>query len=132
MQTRSYRKGMKAMGKIEDAVRKINDEIQKEPGNAYIAAVGEHIIDCITTEEAAEAVLAEGKTLSGALAEMHKDMEERARRKRSELKKGENCVEIVAPKEEVFKMARDHFGLPEPGTRPAAKKGVSLSLEDFL
>ena len=55
------------MSRIEDAVKKINLEIQKEPDNGYIAVVGEYIIDCITSEEAADAVLAEGKTLSGAL-----------------------------------------------------------------
>lgn len=130
MQMRFCRKGMKAMGKIEDAVRKINAEIQKEPDNSFIAAVGEHIIDCITTEEAAGAVLAEGKTLSGALKEIRNTMEGKAKKRYNETKA--NCVEIAVPKEEVFKMARDHFGLPDPGTRPAAKKGVSLSLEDFL
>ena len=51
------------MSRIEDAVKKINLEIQKEPDNGYIAAVGEYIIDCITSEEAADAVLTEGKTL---------------------------------------------------------------------
>ena len=45
--------------------------------------------------------------------------------------KNGNCVEIAVPREEVFKMAREYFGLPEPGTRPK-KKGVCLSLEDFL
>ena len=121
---------MKAMGKIEDAVRKINAEIQKEPGNGYIAAVGEHIIDCIVSDEAAEAVLAEGKTLSGALEGIRNAMEEKAKKRHNRTKA--NCVEIAVPKEEVFKMARDYFGLPEPGSRPAVKKGVSLSLEDFL
>lgn len=69
------------MGKIEDAIKKINTEIQKEPGSGYIAAVGEHILDCITTEEAAEAVLAEGKTLSGALEGIRNAMEEKARKR---------------------------------------------------
>ena len=40
------------MSRIEDAVKKINLDIQKEPDNGYIAAVGEYIIDCITSEEA--------------------------------------------------------------------------------
>jgi hypothetical protein len=42
-----------------------------------------------------------------------------------------SCVEIAVPKEEVFKMAHEYFGLHEAGGRPM-KKGVSLSLEDFL
>ena len=101
------------MSRIEDAVKKINLEIQKEPDNGYIAVVGEYIIDCITSEEAADAVLAEGKTLSGALEEIRKVMEERARKHHSVDKKNGN------------------FGLHEAGGRPM-KKGVSLSLEDFL
>lgn len=64
------------MNRIEDAVKKINLDIQKEPDNGYIAAVGEYIIDCITSEEVADAVLTEGKTLSGALEEMKKLKEE--------------------------------------------------------
>lgn len=41
------------MGKIEEAIKKINTEIQKQPNNRYLALVGEHIIDQITTEAAA-------------------------------------------------------------------------------
>lgn len=118
------------MSRIEDAVKKINLEIQKEPDNGYTAAVGEHIIDCIISEAAADAVLAEGKTLSGALEEIRKAVEERARKHHSVDKKNGNCVTLAVRDEEVFKMARDYFDLPE--TRPKAKKGVSLSLEDFL
>lgn len=120
------------MGKIDEAIRKINTEIQKEPDNAYIAAVGEHIIDCITTDEAAEAVLAEGKTLSGALETVRNAMEKRTKGHRGKTNSSGSCTVIVATDAEVFKMARDYFGLDRAETRPAAKKGVSLSLEDFL
>lgn len=117
------------MSRIEDAVKKINLDIQKEPDNGYIAAVGEYIIDCITSEEAADAVLTEGKTLSGALEEIRNAMEGKARKRYNGTKA--SCVEIAVPKEDVFKMAREYFGLHEAGGRPM-KKGVSLSLEDFL
>lgn len=120
------------MGKIDEAIRKINTEIQKEPDNTYIAAVGEHIIDCITTDEAAEAVLAEGKTLSGALETVRNAMEKRTKGQRGKTNSSGSCTVIVATDAEVFKMARDYFGLDRAETRPAAKKGVSLSLEDFL
>ena len=118
------------MSRIEDAVKKINLEIQKEPDNGYIAVVGEYIIDCITSEEAADAVLAKGKTLSGALEEIRKVMEDRARKHHSVDKKNGKCVALAVRGEEVFEMARDYFGLTE--TRLKAKRGVSLSLEDFL
>ena len=55
------------MGKIEDAIKKINTEIQKEPSNRYLALVGEHIIDNITSEAAAKKVLKK-ETLAKALA----------------------------------------------------------------
>lgn len=118
------------MGTIDDAIKKINTEIQKEPNNGYIAAVGEHIIDRIVSEETAAAILPKEKTLSGALEEIRKTMEEKARKRYNGTKS--NCVEIAVPKEEIFKMARDYFGLPDMDARPEAKKAVSLSLEDFL
>ena len=51
------------MGKIEDAIKKINVEIQKEPNEEVLAKIGEYIIDQITTEEVAEKILAEDKSL---------------------------------------------------------------------
>lgn len=55
------------MGKIENAIEKLNNDIQKHPQDQYRALVGEHLIDCITTEEIADKVLEEGKTLEAAL-----------------------------------------------------------------
>ena len=54
------------MGKIENAIEKLNNDIQKHPQDQYRALVGEHMIDCITTEEIADKVLEEGKTLEAA------------------------------------------------------------------
>ena len=42
------------MGKIENAIEKLNKDIQKHPQDQYRALVGEHLIDCITTEEIAD------------------------------------------------------------------------------
>ena len=57
-------------------------------------------------------------------------MEERARKHHSVDKKNGKCVALAVRGEEVFEMARDYFGLTE--TRLKAKRGISLSLEDFL
>ena len=62
------------MGKIEDAIKKINTEIQKEPSNRYLALVGEHIIDNITSEAAAEKVLK--KEAEEKIAAMETEMDE--------------------------------------------------------
>ena len=56
------------IGKIEEAIKKINGEVQKNHSNTYLVMVGEHIIDCIVTEEAAEKVLEKGKSLQGCLS----------------------------------------------------------------
>lgn len=111
------------MGKIEDAIKKINTEIQKEPSNRYLALVGEHIIDNITSEAAAEKVLKEEKTLAKALGGIQN--------KASKQKTG-NCA--VIEDSVVYGWAREYFGLTANPQAPAeeAKKGVCVSLEDFL
>ena len=111
------------MGKIEDAIKKINTEIQKEPSNRYLALVGEHIIDNITSEAAAEKVLKEEKTLAKALGGIQN--------KASKQKTGK-CA--VIEDSVVYGWAREYFGLTANPQAPAeeAKKGVCVSLEDFL
>lgn len=102
------------MGKIEDAIKKINTEIQKEPSNRYLALVGEHIIDNITSEAAAEKVLKKEKTLAKALA----GIENQA----SKQKEG-NCA--VIEDSVVYGWAREYFGLTANPQAPAEepKKG---------
>lgn len=113
------------MGKIDEAIKKINTEIQKEPNNRYLALVGEHIIDRITTEAAAEKVLKAEKTLARALT----GIQNRASRQ----KEG-NCA--VIEDAVVYGWAREYFGLTEaanPQTpAEAPKKGVCVKLEDFF
>ena len=61
------------MGKIEDAIKKINVEIQKEPNEEVLAKIGEYIIDQITTEEVAEKILAEDKSLKKIYGEIKEE-----------------------------------------------------------
>ena len=109
------------MGKIEAAIKKINTEIQKEPSNRYIALIGEHIIDCITSEAAAEQVLQEEKTLGRALT----GIENRAKQQQV---KGHAVIEDVV----VYGWAREYFGLtaetPQESSKPSFAR---LSLDDF-
>ncbi len=117
------------MGKIENAIEKLNNEIQKKPQDLYTALVGEHLIDCITTETAAEKVLEKGKTLEEALKKIRGNAKEKA---------VGGCAVIAD--EEVYKWAREYFGLEaiEAGDVKSAniaepkKKELHLSLEDFL
>lgn len=107
------------MGKIEEAIKKINTEIQKEPNNRYLALVGENIIDCIMTDDDAEKVLQEGKTLAEAMKAIMKEAS----------KKKQGSVAVLQDAE-VYRIAQAFFSLNPQA--PAEKKCVALSLEDFL
>lgn len=111
------------MGKIEEAIKKINTEIQKTPNDEYIALIGEHIIDQITTEEAAGLILEKEKTLDGALKEIYKKAKAKASGNRAAIRS-----------DIVFGWAREYFGLKETANpQPAAeKKSGHLSLDDFF
>ncbi len=109
------------MGKIEDAIKKINTEIQKEPNNRYIALIGEHIIDCITSEAAAERVLQGEKTLGRALT----GIENHAKQQQV---KGHAVIESTV----VYGWAREYFGLSAEASQESSKPSLArLSLDDF-
>lgn len=117
------------MGKIDKAIKKINTEIQKKPYDRYQALVGEHIIDCITTEMAADAVLSKDKTLSGALKEIWD--------KASLVGMAQQSTKTAVIEDAVvYKWAREYFGLTETAdpqtSAEAPKKGVCIKLEDFF
>lgn len=113
------------MGKIEDAIKKINEEIQKQPENRYLALVGEHIIDQITTEDKAEKVLQEKRTMKGAMKEI---LGKARKQKYGNYAAVEDAV--------VYRWAREYFGLGEEANPQMAaepiKKGIYVKLEDFL
>ena len=96
------------MGKIEEAIKKINIEVQKRPLRHQRTLIGEYIIDCITTEEAAEKVLNPEKTLAGAMSEIRTKA---YYRKEGGMAMIEDSV--------VYGWAREYFGLT---TNPAKKQ----------
>lgn len=123
------------MGKLEDAIKKINNEVQKNHSNTYLVMVGEHIIDCITTEEAAEKVLQQGKNLQGCLSHIQT---EAAKKKVGQV--------AVIQSDIVYGWAREYFGLAADQKKPHLevvkpqttsvmephKKSNHLSLDDFF
>ena len=120
------------MGRIEEAIKKINEEVQKNHKNTYLVMVGEHIIDCITTEIAAEQVLAEKKTLSGCLQDITAKAQKR--------KQGNVAVIDDAT---VYGWAREYFGLDKAEQKPQLEvvktqtiaeetKKSRLSMDDFF
>lgn len=121
------------MGKIEEAIKKINGEVQKSLSDTYLVMVGEHIIDQITTEEAAEKVLVKEKKLSGCLQHIQNE----ARKKKS------GSVAVIDDMT-VYSWAREYFGLAAIEQKPhlelvktqmpaeAPKKSNRLSMDDFF
>lgn len=117
------------MGKIEEAIKKINTTIQEKPNDRYRVLVGEHIIDQITTEEAAEKILREDKSLAGAMKAIW--MKAAANEWKNEDGK---CAVVEGTV--VFGWAREYFGIDETAKpQPSAEKtqaSVHLSLDDFF
>ena len=124
------------MGKIEEAIKKINDEVQKNHSNTYLVMVGEHIIDCITTEEAAEKVLHQGRNLQSCLAHIQ-----------GQASKQKNGNVAVIDDVTVYGWAREYFGLaaaeekkphlelvkPQtPAPKEEPQKKSRLSMDDFF
>lgn len=83
---------------IDQAIEKINAEMQKDPGNRYMEIIGHYIID--RCDEALAAKIAGGKTL--------KDAMEAVVRKAKTLKRGNTAV--LTPGE-VFGEVDKYFGL---------------------
>lgn len=123
------------MGKIEEAIKKINDEVQKNHSNTNLVRIGEYIIDCITTEEKAEKVLAEKKNLAGCLQNIES--------KASTYRIGRTAwVDDTV----VYGWAREYFDLEEterkprlelvkprtPAPKEEPKKSKHLSMDDFF
>ncbi len=56
---------------MEDAIEKINTEMDANPNNAYVQVVGQMLLHYLRKNPgAAEQIMAEGKTIKGSLALM--------------------------------------------------------------
>lgn len=99
------------MGKIEEAIKKINTDMQKEPNEEILEKLGEYVIDHIRTEEDAEAVLAEDKSLKEIYDEIKKEAYQKALKKRSESDTEMNCVGIACEGERTLERVMKYFGL---------------------
>ena len=110
----------------ERAIRKINEEMQKDPSDAYAEAIGHYVIDRAVGDELdAKRVLQDGKSLKGCLDDV--------KRKAKALAK--NGVAMVRD-DVVFGWVDVYFGFGSGGYSAAATTGPSKSLDvdlsDFL
>lgn len=103
------------MNAIQEAIIKINTEMQAKPDDLYLEAIGQHVIDHCGNVAAAEAVLKKGKTLKGA---MDKVMEAAKARKQGSV--------AVMRDDEVYAIVDRYFGIDsmEPVT-PATGFGAA-------
>ena len=112
---------------IDEAIARINNEMQKSPSDRMLEAVGQYLIDICTDEATAEKLLDEKKTLAGAVAAMR----EAARKKQHG-----GCY-AMAP-EEAWEIVRKYYGLtaapapkePEPAA-PADSAAVDIDFDSF-
>lgn len=125
----------------DKAIEKINAEMQKKANDPYTEIVGHYIIDRCLDAACAEKVMADGKSLQGAMSEIMK----RAQKARN------GSVAVLTPGA-VFGAVDEHFGFetdeaaqmaalssaspapvepPKPKT-PERASGSIISLEDFL
>jgi hypothetical protein len=116
------------MNAIQEAIIKINTEMQVKPDDLYLEAIGQHVIDHCGNVAAAEAVLKKGKTLKGA---MDKVMEAAKVRKQGSV--------AVMRDDEVYAIVDRYFGIdsmepvtPLPASEPQSRKIVNVDFGDFF
>lgn len=86
---------------MEEAIKKINDEMQKDPNNTYMEIIGHYLIDRATAEPMVAAAINEPKkTLKGAMDEIIKVAQ----------KKKKGNVAVLTPPQ-VFETVDKYFGM---------------------
>ena len=124
---RDYIKGGLNVSGINEAISKLEAEMESNKTNRYIQYVGQYMVDHLNEKpDHAENILAEGKTIADSL----KHMERVAKAKKS------SGMVVLTP-EEGFKAVMEYYGINEgvsvvkPETVPKKRK-VRLSLDDLL
>lgn len=122
----------------DEAIAKINAEMQKNPNDLYTEIIGQYIIDRCSDETVAAKAAATRKSLAGAMSAVMAVAKKSAK----------NSVAVLTPAA-VFSEVDKYLGIPEdraaqaaammaaggqapavPEVKPAGK--VSLDLADFL
>jgi len=105
---------------LDNAIRKINDEMGKNGNDPYIQAIGGFLLETVNSnpETAAKIVVSE-KTIEKSLVEVRKAAE----------KKKKNNVAVMAHKE-VFDLVLKYFDITPVG-KPAAVKSAPGGRSSF-
>ncbi|MEG1497724.1 MAG: Cas9 inhibitor AcrIIA9 family protein [Clostridiales bacterium] len=108
------------MENLQEAIKKINDEMQKTPENTYTEVIGHYIIDHITNVNA-EHVLDKDKTLNQLLSNITATAKKQAK----------NNIAVLADAE-VFAMVDDYFGLGVVADAKIGPIGININFDDFI
>ena len=119
----------------DEAITKINEEMQKDPNDTFLEAVGQHLIDrCGQSDLAASAFLASGRTLK----EFCDTIRNKARAKaQNEARAKARDALVVIEDQIVFDQAEEYFGMEKDGSVEAPAQsvpagGLAISFEDFI
>ena len=111
---------------IEQAIKKINDEMQKKPDDAYLEALGHYVIDRCGDENIAAVVMQEEKTLAAAMDGV------------SAIARKKGGSVIAMTDNEVFAIVAEYFGFehskePRPAKTAAPKTpAVVVDFDSFF
>lgn len=108
---------------LNEAIKKLEDEMKLNPSNDYVKYVGDYLIDYIKNNTRhAEKILEEEKTIKGSLGFIRKIAKEKAVR----------GMAMLTP-EEGFKAVLDYYEIKEDSHLQVVKsKKVDISLDDLF
>ena len=102
--------------KIDEAIKKMTEECEKNP---QLIPLEEYLTGICTTDEIAEKILTEGKTLKGAMDKI-----------RTKAKKDAVAGVGIVSDTEAFEMVREYYGIVLGG--PKKPKKDIIDLDDLL
>ena len=109
---------------LNEAIKKLEDEMKLDPSNDYLKYVGDYLIEYLKKNSRhADKILQEGKTIKGSLDFM----------KNIARKKAVNGMAMLTP-EEGFKAVLDYYEINEASTLRLVKseKKIDISLDDLF
>lgn len=113
---------------LNQAIAKIDQEIESKKGNKYIKAIGEYLKGHLREhEEDAEKILVESKSIEKSIGAM-----------KQEASKNKVGNMAMISDEEGYKIVLKYFGIKlvgkitVPDKKPEVKSAFDVSLDDFL
>lgn len=112
---------------LNEAIKKIQDEIDAEKKNSYVQYVGKYMIEYLNKNNGyAQNILDETKSIKGSLLHMEAEAKK--------IKQGN--MAMLSP-DEALKIVFEYFGIKEIVCEPnevdvKPKRNINISLEDLL